>query len=297
MTTKQRRGFTLVELLVVIGIIAVLISILLPALGKAKQRARLVQCGSNLKNIGNSVMIYANANRGKVPQHPTGGGWLWDMSYQTRDALVAAGNTRDTLYCPDMPDQNVDAAWWFSNGGVAPAPPPAAQPGVGSYSFIGYQWLGQRLENDYKPWSPDRAGSSEPYLRAWVKSIRGPEAPQSTANKAALAGGPRSNLVSPPVTKPAEAELMTDVVVRQGGATAGWSAQGGWMVSPGVQGVHTTPHQVKGNASGANILFLDGHVAFRPYNAAALTNAAARAGDSVIRKRYSFGSPVIDFWF
>jgi prepilin-type N-terminal cleavage/methylation domain-containing protein len=63
-------GFTLIELLVVVAIIAVLISILVPALGRARYQARLVVCGSQLHQVGLGIALYSDASNGRIPQGP-----------------------------------------------------------------------------------------------------------------------------------------------------------------------------------------------------------------------------------
>ncbi len=67
----ESRGFTLMELLIVIGIIGLLAGILLPVLSRAKESARRTQCASNIRQIGMGLMMYANENEEVFPQDTT----------------------------------------------------------------------------------------------------------------------------------------------------------------------------------------------------------------------------------
>src|SRR5690554_3312370 len=102
----RRNAFSLVELLVVIGIIAILIALLLPALRKAKLAAQQVQCLSNLRQIGQATIMYANDHQGELP-HRYG---TWYAPHTLRDlaggdlneSLVDRylGGQRNVMFCP-----------------------------------------------------------------------------------------------------------------------------------------------------------------------------------------------------
>ena len=79
--SRARRGFTLVELLVVIGIIAVLVGILLPSLSKARQAAARTKCLSNIRQLATGMVMYTQENKGSFPFLAGGGSRPEDWIY------------------------------------------------------------------------------------------------------------------------------------------------------------------------------------------------------------------------
>src|SRR5688572_13214107 len=125
--SRRSRGFTLVELLVVIGIIAILIGILLPTLGRARASARAVQCMSNMRSLGQAFNMYVNANKGSLPYGDYFPGGVATGNLNTRwytvlqntmsskygitwnDAAATnaqAAKLREVFICPDAPNQS-----------------------------------------------------------------------------------------------------------------------------------------------------------------------------------------------
>ena len=121
-TMRTRTGFSLVELLVVIGIIALLISMLLPTLNRARSAAKTTACSSNLRQLWQGVTIYAGDNRGQWPRFISADDGTGDTGAQSTNTLwwrplptaerrwIGLGllyprlKTKHVYYCPNAPE-------------------------------------------------------------------------------------------------------------------------------------------------------------------------------------------------
>ena len=137
----RRSAFTLVELLVVMGIIALLIGVLLPALSNARAAARTTQCAARMRQIVTACIMYSNENKGRFPPvcrnigalggQPNTPGWknppgIWPCD-MTQDALTGSNNVNslltqflpgviqtDMYCCPEQQPVSNAQNGWFS---------------------------------------------------------------------------------------------------------------------------------------------------------------------------------------
>lgn len=261
---RGRAAFTLVELLVVIGVIAVLIGILMPALVKSREASQRIKCASNLRQIGTAAVNYSAENKGWLPiartNNPhyvvnrTGFGW-WDARPMWQKYL----KTADVFYCPGFsPGTNLRKT-------VAGHADDRSFAAVDKDPQVG--WRGTPLDKEvdmyvsihydiFGGWS--RPGTTSRtrivVLLGKDEAVPNPEPSLNARQQLPLRIGVKNS---------SELPLAADATLREPGDTPGMTAGSMLSMAEKMGPDYWTSHRRKGRFDGVNVLFYDGHVVWR----------------------------------
>ena len=263
----RKKAFTLVELLVVISIIAILLAVLMPALGKAREQAKKIICGNGQKQIGYALTMYAGSNNNTYPlkaEEIDSRSWLWDISYKTADFIVKAAGNRNVLYCPSASPQADWAMYWrYSecranswNGRANPDSYGDESTSLDrdkAYRVTGYIWLMDYQDTSKTPLQPMTYDGE--MKKKWIR--------KSTVDNA----GSRELVVDVALSnvylfKAAKFESLTNADTGSGNALLYGITDRTSHLSKSV-GLLRNPSAIGRPPAGANVLYVDGHVAWR----------------------------------
>ena len=222
------RAFTLLELLAIIGILALLITLRLPALARATDQTKRSQCASNLRQFTLATQIFANENDDRLPSGAVGS-WAWDAPASLGTFVESTGSKWTVMYCPGTGPRFSDADNWNLYNFAPP-----------SFRVLGYA-------NTFFANTGVSSTNYNPTLTpSPVQVTPGNYVTPLTSQRVLLAD---ATISLPGQNNPATRYSYSYVNI-----------QGGYALA------HLSPHLTAQFPAGGNLGMLDGHVEWRKFN-------------------------------